>query len=196
MPMPMPPATCSRLCHRDSAWGGVFARSAMSFVLDASVIDSSRYRLLLAFFSVKPFSFIKCIDARRTYSWQFMNKYGARVSPYRWPATMSNKSVSPSSEWTFTFVFYRTSLWVWHFLRGDHTLELLGAFNRFPDFFVQLFKIVVDSWKFTMLLLYILWDDWPILISVSNEQLQQELEYTLLKPGCHRWWISKMQSGL
>ena len=46
-----------------------------------------------------------------------------------------------------------------------------------------------------MLLLYILWDDSPIfMISASNEQLQQELEYTLLKPGCHSWWISKMQS--
>ena len=29
----------------------------------------------------------------------------------------------------------------------------------------------------------------------SNEQLQQELEYSLLKPDCHSWWISKMQSG-
>ena len=37
-----------------------------------------------------------------------------------------------------------------------------GVFNKFPDFFVQAFKIVVDSWKFTMLLLYILRDDWPI----------------------------------
>ena len=70
-----------------------------------------------------------------------------------------------------------------------------GAFNKFPDFFVQAFKIGVDSWKFIMLLLYILWDDWPILmISASNEQLQQQLEYTLLKPDCHSWWISKMQS--
>ena len=46
-----------------------------------------------------------------------------------------------------------------------------------------------------MLLLYILWDDWPIMISSSNEQLQQELENTLLKPGCHSWWISKMPSS-
>ena len=46
-----------------------------------------------------------------------------------------------------------------------------------------------------MLLLYILWDSWPIfMISGSNEQLQQELEYTLLKPDYHSWWISKMQS--
>ena len=66
----------------------------------------------------------------------------------------------------------------------------------FQTFFVQAFKIVVDSWKFTMLLLYILWDDWPIfMIPGSNEQLQQQLEYTLLKLDCHSWWISKMQSG-
>ena len=66
----------------------------------------------------------------------------------------------------------------------------------FQTFFVQESKIVIDSWKFTMLLLYILWDDWPIfMISGSNEQLQQQLEYTLLKPDCHSWWISKMQSG-
>ena len=46
-----------------------------------------------------------------------------------------------------------------------------------------------------MLLLYILWDDEPIfMISGANEQLQQQLEYTL-HPDCHSWWISKMQSG-
>ena len=66
----------------------------------------------------------------------------------------------------------------------------------FQMFFVQAFKIVVDSWKFSMLLLYILWDDCPIfMISASNEQLQQQLEYILLKPDCHSWWISKLQSG-
>ena len=47
-----------------------------------------------------------------------------------------------------------------------------------------------------MLLLYILWDDWPIfMISASNKQLQQQMEYTILKPDWHSWWISKMQSG-
>ena len=66
----------------------------------------------------------------------------------------------------------------------------------FQTFFVQAFKIVIDSWKFSMILLYILWDDWPIfMISDSNEQLQQQLEYTLVKPDCYSWWISKMQSG-
>ena len=33
------------------------------------------------------------------------------------------------------------------------------------------------------------------MISGSNEQLQQQLEYTLLKLDCHSLWISKMQSG-
>ena len=33
------------------------------------------------------------------------------------------------------------------------------------------------------------------MISGLNQQLQQQLEYTLLKPGCYCWWISKMQSG-
>ena len=50
--------------------------------------------------------------------------------------------------------------------------KLQGAFNNFPDFFVQAFKIIVESWKFSMLLLYILWDDLPIfMISGSNQQL-------------------------
>ena len=66
----------------------------------------------------------------------------------------------------------------------------------FQTIFAQAFKIGVDSWKFSKLLLYILWDDWPIfMISGSNKQLQQQLEYALLNPDCHNWWISKIQSG-
>ena len=66
----------------------------------------------------------------------------------------------------------------------------------FQTFLVQAFKIVVNSWRFSILLLFILWDDRPIsIISGSNEQLQQQLEYTLLKLDCHCWWFSKMQSG-
>ena len=65
----------------------------------------------------------------------------------------------------------------------------------FQTFFIWAFKIVGDSWEFSMLLLYILWDDWLIfMISTLNEQLQQQLEYTLLKSDCHSWWFSKMQS--
>ena len=46
-----------------------------------------------------------------------------------------------------------------------------------------------------MLLLYILWDDWPIfMFSGLNEQLLLQLEYTILKPDCHSRSISKMQS--
>ena len=78
-----------------------------------------------------------------------------------------------------------------------HTnIYIRGTFNKFPYFFVQAFKIVGDSWSFSMLLLYNLWDEWPIfMISDSYEQLQQQLEYALLKPDCHCWGISKMQSG-
>ena len=57
---------------------------------------------------------------------------------------------------------------------------MCGEINKFLDFFLQAFKIVVDSWKFSILLLYMFWDDWPIfMISGSNEQLQQQLEYTI-----------------
>ncbi len=50
--------------------------------------------------------------------------------------------------------------------------NLRGAFNKVPDFFVHAFKIVVDSWKFTMLLLYILWDVWPIFIMLEHWEMQ------------------------
>ena len=81
-------------------------------------------------------------------------------------------------------------------LRLKYYKMLCGASNKFPDFFVQAFKILIDSWKLSMLLLYILWDDWPIFrISGSKEQLQQQLEYTQLKPDYHSWWISTRQSG-
>ena len=47
-----------------------------------------------------------------------------------------------------------------------------------------------------MTLLSILWDDRPIfMILGSNELLQWQLEYIILKTDCHSWWISKMQSG-
>ena len=66
----------------------------------------------------------------------------------------------------------------------------------FMTFLYWAFKIVADSWKTSMLLLYILYDNGPFsMISVSKEQLPQELEYNILKPYCHSWWISTMQSG-
>ena len=85
-------------------------------------------------------------------------------------------------------LWYNKTVCLWMTIYVVHSIS-------FQTFFVQSFKIVVDSWKFSMLLLYILWDNWPIfMISASNEQLQQQLEYTLLKPDCQSWWISKMQS--
>ena len=61
-------------------------------------------------------------------------------------------------------------------------IYIYSTFNTFLDFFVQTFKIV------SMLLLNILWDDWPFfVISGSNEQLQQQLEHTLLKA-----WLSQL----
>ena len=45
----------------------------------------------------------------------------------------------------------------------------------------QLYLLSDNCISVILSLLYILWDDWPI----SNEQLQQQLEYTLLKPDCH-----------
>ena len=72
--------------------------------------------------------------------------------------------------------------------KNDIYLNIRGEFNKIPDFFVPAFKIVVDFSKLSMLLLYILWDDWPIfMISGSNEQLQQQLEHALLKA-----WLSQL----
>ena len=68
-------------------------------------------------------------------------------------------------------------------------MRIRVAYDKFPDFF----RTGILNCKFSMLLLYILWDDWPTFrISDSKEQLQQQLEYTLLKPDCYCWWISKM----
>ena len=81
----------------------------------------------------------------------------------------------------------------------DHLLNwyiyIQGAYDKFTAFFIQAFKIGADTWKFSMLFLYTLWDDWPIfMICGSSQQLQQELEYILLKPDCYSWWFSKIQS--
>ena len=83
-----------------------------------------------------------------------------------------------------------STIWWWWCIYKSYKVQTIS----FQTFLIQAFKIVVDSWKFSMLLLYILWEDWPIfVISGSNELLQQQLECTLLKPDYHSWWISKMQ---
>ena len=40
----------------------------------------------------------------------------------------------------------------------------------FQTVFVQTFKIVVDSWTFIMLLIYILWDDWLIFMILASNK--------------------------
>ena len=55
---------------------------------------------------------------------------------------------------------------------------------------------LLENVIYKIFLLNILWDDCPIFMnSGSNEQLQQQLEYTLLNPDCHSRWFSKMQWG-
>ena len=74
-------------------------------------------------------------------------------------------------------------------------IYIRGAFNKFPDFFVRVFKIVVDSWKFSMLLQYILWDGLTNFYDLTFKgTATAAIGIHLLKPDCHSWWISKMQS--
>ena len=76
---------------------------------------------------------------------------------------------------TFGLVWFGISTMVVHLMQNPFYTYGVPSIS-FQTFFVQAFKIVVDSWKFSILLLYILWDDWPILmISGLNEQLQQQL---------------------
>ena len=64
----------------------------------------------------------------------------------------------------------------------------------FKKFFV--FKIVVDSWKFSMLLLYILKDDQSLWVQVQINSYSRNWNTLYKKPDCHSWWISKMQSDI
>ena len=79
-------------------------------------------------------------------------------------------------------------MYIYKYVFNEYILDIRGILDKFPNFFIQAFKIDVDSWKSSMLLLYIVWDDWSIfMISASKKQLQQQLEYTLLKPDYHSW---------
>ena len=79
----------------------------------------------------------------------------------------------------------------------------------FQTFFVQAFKIVVDSWKFSMLLLCILWltnfydfsfkstatAGIEIYPDCHSWWISAATAGIGIHPDCQRWWISKMQSG-
>ena len=89
---------------------------------------------------------------------------------------------------TYSFLYYSLVCTVKWF-----QAYLCGAFNKFPDFFCT------GIWNCRtlenpLLLLYILWDDWPIHDLRFKWQLQQKLGYTLLKSDYYSWWILKMQS--
>ena len=73
--------------------------------------------------------------------------------------------------------------------------DVRGAFNKFPDFFCTGIWNCRRHLKIQYLIAIHLMRWLAQMISGSNEQLQQQLEYTLLKPDCHSWWISKLQSG-
>ena len=107
-----------------------------------------------------------------------------------------NSIISENERTNFLWfsTLYKEAIWCFDITPPHAHIYVLHTIS-FQNVFIRALKIVIDSWKFTMLLLYILWDDWPsFMISASNEQLQQQLEYTLLKPDSHSWWISKMQS--
>ena len=51
------------------------------------------------------------------------------------------------------YLYMYIYIWVYIYI---YNIYIRDSFNKFPDFFVQAFKFVVDSGKFSMLLLYIL----------------------------------------
>ena len=80
--------------------------------------------------------------------------------------------------------------------RSGERVGVRVAFNRFPDFFLYRHLKLLKTLANLVCYCYTSYD-WPIfMISGSNQQLQQQLEYTLLKPDCHSWWISKIQSDI
>ena len=72
---PMPSASCYRRCRRNSAWIGVFIRSAMSSTYSASVIVFVGYCLPLAFFRVKQFSLSQIICTLSLYIYIYISIY-------------------------------------------------------------------------------------------------------------------------
>ena len=82
--------------------------------------------------------------------------------------------------------------WLW-------LLQIRGAFNKLPDFMYRHLKLS----KTLQYVIAIHLMRWLInlvtyqffMISGPNEKLLQQLKYSLLKPDCHSWCISKMQSG-
>ena len=125
-----------------------------------------------ASFESEPFKFLKEIDSWKHIFFFFFNLWFDIYLTSSVHIYLSIYLCSWLSIYFSLFISINPSYSVYFSLPVSVCLYLRGAFNKFPAFFVQAFKIVVGSWKFTMLLLYILWDDWPIfMISGSKEQL-------------------------
>ena len=112
---------------------------------------------------------------------------------YAFPKSMNLKG---NPTWVTESLSFNDIITVRFLNESSMLYKAVPAYKRhtisFQTFFVWPFKSVIHFWKFTTLLL---WDDWRIfMISGSNQQLQQQLEYILLNPDCHSWRISKMQS--
>ena len=53
-------------------------------------------------------------------------------------------------------IYINLYIYIYIFMHIYIFIYIRGTLNKFPDFFIQAFKTVVDSRKCTMLLLYIL----------------------------------------
>ena len=82
--------------------------------------------------------------------------------------------------------------WVEHWFPINFNIR--GAYDTFPDFFREAFKIVEDSWKFSTLMLYISWDEWPTFDFRFKWTATAAIGIHPTKPDYLSWWISKMQS--
>ena len=96
------------------------------------------------------------------------------IIPHKFPAFL--ESLMPLKNWCSIHArWFKSSL--------KHYIRFSGIFSKFKTEFYCILFFERDDWLIFM-------------ISGLNEQLQQEVEYTLLTPDCYSWWISKLQSGL
>ena len=125
---PMPLAACSRLCSKDSAWVGVFARSAMSSAWSVSTIVFARYCLLLTFFSVKLFSLDLLIFEVHSPGKLWINNglmYPLSEHQQQHQKSLCLHLVSK----LLLSCFYRASSWLQQFLSRDPRLEVFVPYS-------------------------------------------------------------------
>ena len=106
------------------------------------------------------------------------------------------RATSTTWWWWFYPTFFRDFRWIFENIVSFSSVAYIHrAFNKFPDFFCtgiwncrRLLKI-----QYVIVIHIMRWqtnfDDFRL-----KKQLQYQLEYTILKPDCQSWCISKMQS--